>query len=93
LTAEEVVVLRAGDFDVNEGAGGGVTIADYAKGVDIGRLAEEAGFGGVIFVDAVNEAGQYAAYSRFIFIEGDLLLSEHKFFEAIFFDAVGDLVR
>lgn len=70
-----------------------MTIADNAEWVDIGRLAKEAGFGGVIFVDAVNEAGQCVAYSRFIFIEGDLLLGEHKFFEAMFFDAVGDLVR
>ena len=70
-----------------------MAIADNADGVDIGGLAEETGFGGVIFVDAVNEAGQCAAYSGFIFIEGDLLLGEHKFFEAMFFDAVGDLVR
>ena len=80
-----------------------MTIADYAEGVDIGRLAKEAAllrcatkgmaFCGVIFVDAVNEAGQCAAYSGFVFIEDDLLLGEHKFFEAMFFDAVGDLVR
>ena len=70
-----------------------MAIADNADGVDIGGLAEEAGFGGMIFVDAVNEAGQCVAYSGFIFVEGDFLLGEHKFFEAIVSDAIGDLVR
>ena len=80
-----------------------MAIADNAEGVDFGRLAEEAAllrcatksmaFCGVIFVDTVNETGQCAAYSGFIFIEGDFLLGEHKLFEALFFDAVGDLVR
>ena len=69
-----------------------MALADYAEGVDIGGLAEEAGFGGVIFVDGVNEAGQCVAYSGFIFVEYDFLLGEHKFFEAKFFDAVRNLI-
>ena len=69
-----------------------MAIADNADGVDIGGLAEETGFGGVIFVDAVNEAGQCGAYSGFIFVEDDFLLGEHKFFDAKFFDVIGNLM-
>ena len=79
-----------------------MAIADNAYRVDIGGLAEEAAlrrcamkgraFCGVIFVDGVNEAGQCAAYSGFIFVEGDFLLGEHKFFDTKFFDVIRDLV-
>ena len=75
--AEEAALLRCASSFVK-------TMEDRPKGM---------AFCGVIFVDAVNEAGQCAAYSGFILIEGDLLLGEHKLFEAMFFDAVGDLVR
>ena len=47
----------------------------------------------MIFVDGVNEAGQCGAYSGFVFIEDDFLLGEHKFFDAKFFDVIGNLVR
>ena len=47
----------------------------------------------MIFFDAVNETSQSAAYSGFIFIKGDFLLGEHKFFYAMFFDVIGNLVR
>ena len=75
--AEEAALLRCASSFVK-------TMEDGPKGM---------AFCGVIFVDTVNETGQCAAYSGFIFIEGDFLLGEHKFFEAMFFDAVGDLVR
>ena len=46
----------------------------------------------MIFVNAVNEAGQCVAYSGFIFVEYDFLLGEHKFFDAKFFDVIGNLM-
>ena len=68
-----------------------MAIAYYAERVDFGGLAEETGFSGVIFADAVNKAGQCAAYSGFIFVEDDFLLGEHKLLESLFFYSVWNL--
>ena len=45
----------------------------------------------MLVVDVVEEAGQVGADSFFVFIEGDLLLSEHEPFAAGVFYTFGDL--
>ncbi len=46
----------------------------------------------MLVVDVIEEAGKVGADSAVVFIEGDLLLSEHKLFAAGVFDIFGELV-
>jgi len=93
LFTKQVVTPEAGDFSPDKRAGRGVTVADYTYGVDFRRLAEETAFCDVIFINTIDDAGEGAADSGFVFFKGDLLLGQHKAAEALFFDMVGDLVR
>ena len=93
LPAYQVIVFIAGNFGLEKTAGGSGEIADYADGIDIGRLAEKPAFGGTAFAGTINQTGKLSADYFFIFLKHDFLLGQHKLLKSLLLNVVGDLIR